>query len=191
MDEPLIPVDANGFRCWSDTFRYYGQGEIVLLSLFGPRNAVRSAWATLVQPDKKRTKTNPHIPIGSQNARRAEGRPYSTISTQLGSPRLAHTIMVDRRATRGGESFDHFFQVGPNPELRYFQRLSQLCSVPLRPTWAADLWEMGQVPRVEGHKTTAAIQACNGHGLPVYRISTVGEEWHLIVRDALQSGRLK
>jgi len=44
-------VETNGLQCWADSVRYsnaaYWSREVAVLSMFGPRNAVRAAWARL------------------------------------------------------------------------------------------------------------------------------------------------
>jgi hypothetical protein len=194
----LLPVRAGGFTCWCDSLRSYG-GELVLMSLYGPRNAVRAAWAKLNSAERR----NPTIQIGDEEHGRAHGVLYATINTPMADGADLHTILIDRRATRGGEDPAFYFQVGPDPHTRFFPRLAERCPLPLRAAWSADLWELGQswagdaedVERMggdEGYRRSqlAPISRLGGHGLPVYRVETGATAWGPIVKASLLEGRL-
>lgn len=173
----MFRVEAKGMTCWSDTCRYVGHRDVVLISLFGPRNAVRAAWATFF--NRKRW---PSVEVGDDHARRVEDAAYSTIQTPMGKD--LHTIIVHAAATRQHSSFaDAFFQVGPRAEERFFDRLARRCPVPMRPSWRDEIWRLG----IEKD----AIWPLAGFGLPVHHVRTEGEIWAPIVKEALVSGRLR
>jgi hypothetical protein len=180
----LLPVRTGGFTCWCDTLRSYA-GEVVLMSLYGPRNAVRAVWAKLNSSERR----NPTIEIGGGEYGRAQGVLYATINTPMGGGSDLHTILVDRRATRGGEDKKFYYQVGPDPERRFFARLAERCPLPLRSAWAPDLWELGQAT-TEDESSSPTITKLAGHGLPVYRVATDGASWGPLVKAALLEGKL-
>lgn len=173
----LRRVEAKGMTCWSDSLRTVGYGDVVVLSMFGDRNAVRAAWATIF--NRKRW---PCVRVGESSVSRREGEAYSTIQQSLGRG-LLHVVIVALKATRMGSTFESsFYQLGPQADDLFFSRLTQRCRVPMRPSWQPEIWKIG----VE----SSAIRLLPGYGLPCYEVDTSTDTWGPLIKDALCSGRL-
>lgn len=174
----IVRASVGGVSCYAESHRFLGEnGHTILLSLFGPRNAVRACWATFF--DRKRW---PMVRVGNIPASREEGQPYTTIQTPLGKD-LLHTIIIHSGATRQGTAFTQtFFQVGPDAEERFFGRLCHLCPVPMRPAWKQDVWELGLQHKI--------ITSLEGFGLPLYQIHTSSDQWGPVIQTALAEKRI-
>jgi len=179
----LIEV-CGDLPCHSDALRVYGDGwrsELVLLSLFGPRNAVRAAWATLSKSQARRGRTG-SIRVGDRTVGLAEGVAYTTVQAPL-ERGLLHSVMFHPLLSHHAPDRGFFYQVGPDAALRYFPRLARWCPVPFRTSWREALWDLG---RAQG-----AIGYVQGHGREVWRVSTTRDAWEPIVRDALVAGKVR
>ena len=173
-------VETNGLQCWADSARYsnaaYWSHEVAVLSMFGPRNAVRAAWARL--SDKKRSS----VQIGQEHAALQQGEKYITIQTVM-QRQMLHLVILHPAATHQYSPFARtFVQVGAEPEVGYFARLNRMCPIPFRPAWRERLWDLGRE-----HKL---IQPLPGFGLPGYSIDAT-EAWAPIVKQGIMSGELE
>lgn len=145
--------------------------------MFGTRNAVRAAWASLFK-----AKSWTGVRVGEEHLTRSEGVSYVSVHSPTDRNTL-HTIVIHPHATRQGGSFrKSFLQLGPNAENRFFVRLTRECPVPMRTQWRDEIWRMGIEKRL--------IVLLNGFGLPLYEVKTEGDLWAEIVRDALVEGRI-
>lgn len=172
-------VDTNGLQCWADSVRYnsaaYWSHEVAVLSMFGPRNAVRAAWARL--SDKKRSS----VQIGREHAALAQGEKYITIQTPM-QRQMLHLVILHPSATHQYSPFArNFIQVGASPEVAYFARLNRMCPTPFRPSWREKLWTLGH--------EHALIKPLPGFGLPGYSIDAT-EAWAPLVKNGIMSGEL-
>jgi len=178
----LVEIQGS-LSCYSDALRVDGHGyhsALVLLSLFGPRNAVRAAWATLVKSSgRKRTGS---IAVGDTRAGLKEGVGYSTVSAPL-ERGLHHIVIFHPMLSHNAPDLGYVYQVGPDASRRYFDRLARWCPVPLRTSWCGRLWNLG--------RQAGAITELAGHGRDVWRVATTREVWEPIVRDAVVSGELQ
>lgn len=174
----MITVTSRGMTCWADSYRQVGYGGIIFLSIFGDRNAVRAAWASLFSRKKWEG-----INVGDNHARCTEGAHYSTISSPIGKGSL-HAMVLHSSMTRQASTFDtSFFQAGPDGAVRFFDRFSQMCAVPLRPEWREVIWQMGIEAKL--------IKPLAGFGLDIHEITTETKEWAPLVKDAVLDGRLR
>lgn len=179
---PLLLVEGD-LPCYSDTLRMHGDGwrsELVLLSLFGPRNAVRAAWATLAS-SYGRKGYRKSIGVGNTHVALHENVAYSTVQAPL-ERGLLHTVIFHPMLGHNAPDLGYFFQVGPDADQRYFDRLARWCPVPLRTSWRAPLWDLGCA--------RGAITELKGHGKDVWYVSTARDTWEPVVRDALLAGDL-
>lgn len=178
----LLQVEGN-LPCHSDTLRVRSEGwrsELVLLSMFGPRNAVRAAWATLAKTSGRRGRHG-SIVVGGTNIGMKEDVSYSVVNAPL-ERGLLHSVIFHPMLSHNAPDTGFIYQVGPEAERRYFDRLARWCPVPLRKTWCAPLWDVG--------RENGAITEVKGHGREVWHVSTTRDVWEPIVRDALISGKL-
>jgi hypothetical protein len=175
----MIPVKSQGMTCWADSSRQLSggwSGGLVFLSMFGDRNAVRAAWATL--SNRKRDS----VQVGDAYLKKMDEASYSTISAPLGKGSV-HLMILHSDMTRMSSSFvTSFYQVGPNAEERFYERFTRLCMVPMRPSWRDEIWKMGTEANL--------FSLLPGFGLPVYSINTDDEKWAPLVKDALLAGRI-
>jgi hypothetical protein len=179
----LIEIEGD-LPCHSDTMRVIGDGwrsEVVLLSMFGPRNAVRAAWATLAKVSGRRGRVG-SIRAGGDNVGLAGGVAYSTVTAPL-ERGLLHCVIYHPMLSRNAPDVGFIYQVGPDASRRYFDRLARWCPVPLRTSWCAPLWDLG--------RERGAIALMNGHGREVWNLSTKRDVWESIVHDALLAGGLQ
>lgn len=173
--------------CYCDTLRVhtggdrYSRSELVLLSLFGPRNAVRAAWAKLCSSSSRRS-GNPSIEIGDRHVSRSENATYTTVTAPL-ERGLLHTVIFHQQLGHNAPNLGHVYQTGPAAARRYFDRLALWCPVPMRAAWREPLWTLG--------RAAGAIVEVVGHGREVWRVATTREAWEPIVRDGLVSGELR
>lgn len=177
----LLEIKGN-LTCYSDTLRVRSDGwraELVLLSMFGPRNAVRSAWATLSKAAGRKHRES--IDVGGTHVAKGEGVAYTMVHAPL-ERGLLHCVIFHPMLSHNAPDLGFIYQVGPNPELRYFDRLARWCPVPMRAAWRAPLWNIG--------RERGAIVELNGHGRGVWHVSTTRDVWEPVVRDALVSGEL-
>lgn len=179
----LIEVDGD-LPCYSDALRVRGDGwrsELVLLSMFGPRNAVRAAWAKLSKASGRRGRRE-SISVGGKSVAMADGVSYSTVSAPL-ERGLLHTVIFHPMLSHNAHDLGFIYQVGPDASRRYFDRLARWCPVPLRAAWRGPLWDLG---RAHG-----AIVEVRGHGREVWHVTTTRDAWEPIVRDALVTKELQ
>lgn len=181
-EPPILLEIAGDLPCHSNALRVLGEGwrsEIVLLSMFGPRNAVRAAWATLSKSTGRRSRGS--IDVGGTRVTMSEGVTYSTVTAPLGRG-LLHSLTFHPMLSHNAPDVGYFYQAGPNPDQRYFNRLARWCPVPLRTSWREPLWSIG--------REHGAITELRGHGREVWHVATTREIWEPIVRDALVAGEL-
>lgn len=182
----MILLEVKGdLPCHCDTLRVrggerWGAAEILLLSMFGPRNAVRAAWAKLSKA-ASRGGHRESIDVGGTSAKKSDAAYFANFAP-LGRG-LLHCILYHQQLSRNAPNLGHILQVGPEVERRYFDRLARWCPVPLRAEWRAPLWDIG---RAKG-----AIVEMPGHGLEVWQVSTTREVWEPIIRDAIVAGELR
>lgn len=177
----LLEVEGD-LTCYSDSLRVRGDGwraELVLLSIFGPRNAVRAAWAKLSASTRRGQGS---IQIGGKHVAKAEGASYTTQSAPL-ERGLVHCVIFHQQLGHNAPDRGFIFQTGPDAERRYFDRLARWCPVPFRGAWRESLWAIG--------RERGAIAEVAGHGREVWRIDTTREIWEPIVKDALIAGELR
>lgn len=180
----MLKVNANGLECWADSLRvgprtstYWGTEPLVLLSMFGPRNSVRAAWASLLQAKKYR-----HLSVGDFNVKLMDDVHYASIQTPM-PDRMLHTIILHPLATHQLSPFANgFLQIGSSPEEGYFQRLNRLCPIPLRAEWREELWKAGL--------QKGLIAPLPGVGIPGYKVS-VSKDWADVVKAGILAGDLK
>jgi hypothetical protein len=178
----LIEIEGD-LPCHSDTLRVRSGGwrtELVLLSLFGPRNAVRAAWATLSKSSGRRGRTG-SICVGGRNVGLADGVAYSTVSAPL-ERGLLHSVIFHPMLSHNAPDVGFIYQVGPDASRRYFDRLARWCPVPFRATWRSALWDLG--------RKHGSIVQVEGHGRETWHVSTKRDVWEPIVRDALVAKEL-
>lgn len=182
-NDPILVVDG-ALPCYCDTLRafggsYYGGSTLVLLSLFGPHNAVRAAWADLFKATRRKYVNG--IRIGGQEVKRDNDLAYVSSSASLGRG-LLHLVVFDPRLGHLAPAEEFFLQAGPNADELYFDRLSRWCPIPFRASWRARLWELG--------RAAGAITLLPGHGREVWRVTTTREVWEPIVTTAITDGSL-
>ncbi len=178
----LLEIEGN-LPCFSDTLRAQSgswRSELVLLSMFGPRNAVRAAWASLSKASGRKGRRE-SITVGSTNVALREGVTYSAVNAPL-ERGLLHCVIFHPMLSHNAPDIGFIYQVGPNASRRYFDRLARWCPVPLRTSWRESLWDIG--------REHGAIVEMPGHGRDVWNVSTKRDVWEPIVRDALVSGEL-
>jgi hypothetical protein len=178
----LLEIDGD-LPCYSDTLRVTSEGwrsELVLLSMSGPRNAVRAAWATLAKTNGRK-KYRESISVGNTHVVMGQGVGYSVAHAPL-ERGLLHSVIFHPMLGHNAPDVGFFYQVGPSAERRYFARLARWCPIPLRTTWSDSLWDIG--------RRCGAIVEVTGHGLSVWHVATTQAVWEPIVRDALVAGEL-
>jgi hypothetical protein len=179
----LLEIDGD-LPCHSDTLRLHGEGyrsEVVLLSVFGPRNAVRASWARLAKCNGRRGRTG-SISVGGRNVGLAENVGYSTVSAPLDRG-LLHLVVFHPMLSHNAPDVGFVYQVGPDAAIRYFDRMARWCPIPLRASWRAPLWDIG--------RTHGAIVPIGGHGRDVWHVTTTREIWEPIIASALASKELQ
>jgi len=163
-------VSTGGLKCWSDAGVTSYYSELLFLSLFGPRNSVRAAWAALMQ--------RKDVVVGEDHRRLMKGADYHTVSTTI-SRQMLHTVIVHAAATHQYSVFnDTFLLIGPDPEKSFFDRLNRMCPVPFKEEWSPWLWE-------EGLKRNL-IQQKASYGVPAYLVGT-SDDWAGVVKSVLGS----
>ena len=178
----LLEIEGS-LPCFSDTLRVQSenwQSTLILLSMFGPRNAVRAAWATLSKTSGRRGYRE-SIVIGNMRVAMGKDITYSSVNAPL-ERGLLHCVIFHPMLSHNAPDAGFIYQVGPDAPTQYFDRLSRWCPVPLRTSWREPLWGIG---RKQG-----AIVEVPGHGRDLWNISTKRDVWEPIVRDALISGEL-
>ncbi len=181
----MILLEVRGdLPCHTDTLRVRKvsnwRSELVLLSMFGPRNAVRAAWAKLSSAARRGVAES--IDVGGTNIAKADNASYTTVTAPIGRG-LLHCVIFHQQLSHNAPDIGFVFQTGPEAERRYFDRLSRWCPVPMRAAWRQPLWDLG---RAHG-----AIVEINGHGREVWQVATTREAWEPIVSAALIAGELK
>jgi hypothetical protein len=176
-------VTCGKFSCWADSYRVVSESRwetsLVLLSLFGPHNAVRATWAELVSSKRRWN----GVQVGGEYVRLAQSTRYVSVRRAL-DQRVLHLVMLHPEATVQASPFSKsFFLPGTDPEVAFWPRLCRMCAVPLRPTWREAVWEIGQR---DGH-----IVLLDGFGLPVWRIRAETEPWAATIGEAVRKGQLQ
>jgi hypothetical protein len=167
--------------CYSDALRVipresnYGASKLVLLSMFGNRNAVRAAWAKLSKA-ASRSGYRESIDVSGTPVAKSNDDSYSTVFAPIGRGRL-HCLIWHQQLGHNAPDTGVVYQAGPDASTRYFDKLAKRCPVPLRAGWAPALWTLGQEHN--------AIKLLEGHGREVWSIDTTRETWEPILRDAL------
>lgn len=180
----MILLEIKGdLPCHCDTLRVRGEGwrsELLLLSMFGPRNAVRAAWATLSK-GASRSGHRETIDVGGTNVSKSDAA-YFTNTAPIGRG-LLHCIIYHQQLSHNAPNLGHILQTGPEAERRYFDRLARWCPVPMRGAWREKLWDLG--------RERGAIVEMRGHGRELWQISTARDVWEPIVREAIVAGELR
>jgi hypothetical protein len=179
----LIAIQG-ALPCYSDTLRVDRSGhrsDLVMLSMFGPRNAVRAAWANLSKSTGRRGRCG-SIAVGDTTVGLSEGVGYLTVSAPLDRGML-HMVIFHPMFSHNAPDVGSYYQTGPDAERRYFARLARWCPVPLPTAWRSPLWDLG--------RKHGAIVCADGHGREAWKVSTVTDTWEPIVRDALVAGELR
>lgn len=179
----LVEIQGS-LSCYSDALRVDAsdrwRSTLVLLSMFGPRNAVRAAWATLAKSSGRRGRTG-SIAVGDTRVGLAEGVGYSYTSAPLDRGHH-HILIFHPMLSHNAPDLGYVYQVGPGAERRYFERLARWCPVPLRAAWRERLWDLG--------RAAGAVTETKGHGREVWRVATTREVWEPIVRAAIAAKEL-
>jgi hypothetical protein len=179
----MLKVTVGGLTCWCDTFRYTGtstawEKPLVMLSLFGARNAVRAAWARCAG----RKRNGDLLHIGEDRVTLADDGKYITLQQPIGHQQL-HLIMIHPLATHQCSVFaTGFAQVGHDADVGYFSRLNRMCPVPFRPSWREPLWQMGL--------EAGLISSLPGFGVPAFKVAVAGDAWKAVVKQGITSGAL-
>lgn len=200
IERQIIPVKMDGLTAWCDGLRI--SKEIVFMSVFGHRNAVRAVWARL---SGKRN----GLHVGDIWCRLAEGVQYATIAKPIGHQEH-HMILLAPEASNRVSPFDtKFALVTPTPERDWFSRFNRMCPVPVRREWAPLLWQLGReqiVTEEEGTtapddkttvttrkvtRTAGPIQPMMGHGMPGYVVDCTADSWLAVIRAGIRDGRLR
>jgi hypothetical protein len=178
-------VFTTNILCWSDGIRLEGQ-NIVFGSLFGPRNAVRAIWAYLVM------KKSAEVTIeGLDNYFKLDTSKYLTIQAPLDKRGGGlHLTMLQSEATNQLSAWSKsFYQLGSDtypwpfgetPWDSFWGKLTRMCTVPLRPAWKDQMWEIG--------RQSGLITELDGFGVPVFSVST--DNWFKVVMHNIQAGVL-
>lgn len=173
-------VSRGGQACWSDTARAHN-GKIVILSMYGPRVAVRALWAALVRQQRNEWNGGVEVSEVGRVTIDLENRPVTTKAPLGGN--AWHVVLVDPAATpRWGIDQPHFIHVGEPGSNSWVRRLSRQTNVPLRPEWAPWLWAKG----VE-NKTVVEHA---GFGTQSWHVHCDHGDWADIVTNALREGEL-
>lgn len=167
--------------CHCDTLRVSGRSDLVMLSMFGPRNAVRAAWANLSKSSGRRGRCG-SITVGGRNVSMSEGVGYLAVNAPLDRG-LLHMVIFHPMFSHNAPDIGSFYQTGPDASRRYLVRLARWCPVPLRDPWGPSLWELG--------REHGAIVQMEGHGREAWQVSTARDTWEPIVRNAIIAGGLQ
>jgi hypothetical protein len=179
----ILLAIKGALTCHADALRVTGNGyrsELVLISMFGPRNAVRAAWATLSVVGRRGRRES--IQVGDTYIAKSERASYTTVNPPL-ERGLLHCVIFHQQLGHNAPDLGYVYQTGPDAERRYFDRLARWCPVPLRAAWREPLWDIG--------RARGAITEVTGHGREVWHVATKREVWEPIVRDALVAGELR
>lgn len=175
----------------SDTCRWFeNNGELVFLSMYGNRNAVRGCWAKLVGR-----------PIPAKNTRKSRGR-YTGDEFKINVGGVDITINPEQRPLSVHSQYaDQHHVVMLNPALSDFAsakldyllmlgdhtslvaRLSQFVSIPMRREWSEYLWRVGIEKKF--------IRKFEGFGTQVSSVSKDFNTWLDIVKAGLTSGEIR
>jgi len=126
--------------------------ELVYLSGVGPQKKLKAAWATLM--DRKRDTIKVPLPVSAGrldliSTRRIEGsKVYDTHwnDEPLAESGMAHLVIQHRSLLnpRTGQPFLHLVGADGTPHLSQFAwQLDQASTLPVKPCWAARLWDDG------------------------------------------------
>jgi hypothetical protein len=171
-------IHHNSATCWCDTMR--ANGHLAMLSIYGPRNSVRSVWASL--SGKRRN----YIHVGERWVGLEESASYVTMQRPLkrGDNKqpndLMHLVILHPAATnRISGMADTFIVVGEEPKKKFRSRFNRLCRVPLRQQWLDDMWDRGCAAE------EPLIKPLDGFGMPAYSVDCATEPWHEIVKEMI------
>lgn len=180
------PVFSGRLSCWADTCRYYvGEGDdkvVVMLSMYGPQNAVEAAWARLTGLQKKRS----GYYVGSAGKVQVYkdlvridpvNRPV-TVKTAIAEGK-SHLVCVDRALTvyHGAEASFFYFADDPS---QFRSRLGQYLEIPTHGDWNGWLWETGL--------EHGLVHLLEGFGHEVYHVQSNADEWLPLIQEALLNG---
>jgi hypothetical protein len=158
------------------------QSAAIMISLYGPRNAVRAAWAHFSSGQKAHQRS---LEIDGETVPPDENAHYVTLRSVLHDEAMLHMVILHPLAThQTSPSLPVFFQVGEDAEAqrRFYWRLNRACPVPFRASWQTVLWRLG--------REASLIEAVGGFGLPCYRVQA-GDAWAEVVKAGIVSGELK
>lgn len=179
--EPELKLVTSGsVFCWADTVRLAPHSDtIVMLSMVGDRNSVRSIWAKLVGANAKSDFWNKSVRVDDIGLIRIDikDRPITSASEFNGGH---HIVMMDPRMTNFGTVTDRFIHVGNIN--RFVARMSQNISTPIVPSWGEYLWTQG----VSGKLITPA----SGFGIEAFTVIVNDERWLEIIKDGLVRGSI-
>jgi hypothetical protein len=136
-----------------------GEHEVAFLSFVGPQKKLKAGWATLMD-NKRELMRLPTPPAHEYDnpkpvlARRCEGKgSYRTFwnDAPLEESGLAHVAIQHASVfdPRTAQPFIHITGADGTPDLMFFMQQMELAStLPLHPSWAEQLWQMGRQEKV-------------------------------------------
>lgn len=187
MDRDMIEtINHAGVTCWCDGFRQ--NGSLAFLSLFGPQNAVRAVWASLMG------KRRGYVQVAGNYVSVDEEAAYVTIQRPFRKPGepavkgkrsnatdMMHLVTLHPAATnRISGMADEFIVLGDEPQKNFWSRLNRLCRVPFRREWSDRLWDAGL------NADFPLIKPLGGFGLPAFHVDCQTEGWHEIAKEIIR-----
>ena len=168
-------VTTGGLVCFADSLRKAPHQGCVFLSLFGPRNSVKGAWARLV--GRRRSA----IYIGDDYLSLEDGARYVTLNKTLKGDNL-HLVLIHPNATNQVSVHSSgFFHLGPRDG--WFEKFNRMTAIPLKEEWESFLWRKGLAADL--------IKPCAGFGLPAVTVSVADHLWGPLVTQGVCAGELK
>lgn len=167
-------VQAGKLSAQAETFRMVGSEwnrEIVMLSMTGPRNAVRGIWARLNLVSGRRRYESLETPLGSA---RLGDNVYVSLSAPLPRGGL-HLIAMHRDMTHHLSPYEtRFYQLGKET---FFARLNRVSPVPFKREWANELFDRGIA--------AGLVKSCPGIGREVFGVDASSLAWLDVVKELL------
>lgn len=184
------PVFSGKLSCWADTCRYYtGTADdkvLVMLSLYGPQNAVEAAWARLLLLRKKRGDkpyyggSKGKLLVSEDKIRiDPENRPV-TVKTSIAEGKT-HLVCVDPALTIYHGANASFFYFADTPS-QFRSRLGRYLNIPTHEDWNDWLWETGLKEEL--------IQLLDGFGHKVYHVNSSTDLWLPVILNGLEQGQI-
>lgn len=197
-----VAVKYPGFQVLVDTWRAVPSAasssrdrSLLLLSMYGPRNSVRSIWASAVRgsglkivgPDG--TSYSGGFVVTENHRPRHASAPIR----QEGFRDMEHFVIYDQRAeadvSRRGD--DEVVTVGPDRHSRAAQILRRRVTVPLRKEWFPELLTK-HAPEYEKRSDGERVSyEAAGFGVPVLIVSANSARWSRLVTTLLKEGVLQ